>query len=164
MELPALAIVGALFSAVGTIAQAGAMRDQAQAERNAANYKAQVENQKAMEERASAQRQALATGRKTALVQSQIQARAAASGGGADDPSVISLASGVEREGSYQSLYSTYLGESRGRGLEDQAVLDRYSGEMKASNLESNANATILGGFGSLFGKFGSRGFSPGFA
>lgn len=155
-----LAVVGGLFSIAGTMSQASALRNQAAAEQQAANYKVLVENQRAMAERASAQRQALQTNRKTDLTQSALQARAAASGGGADDPTVVKLASDIEGEGKYQSLFDMYLGETRARGLEDQGVVDRFSADQRAKQLNSTANATILSGIGSLASRFAGGGGS----
>jgi hypothetical protein len=136
---------------MGTIAQANAMRAQAQAEQQAANYKAQVENQQAQEDRAAAQRRALAEREKTQYAQSQLQALAAASGGGADDPTIIKLSSDIAAHGEYNALADMYTGESKGVDLENQANLDVYSGAMKADAMRAKANSTIMGGFGGLF-------------
>ena len=153
--MAALALIGGLVSAVGTVAQASAMSQQAKAEQQAANYKATIERQQAQEERASAQRKAFDKQRQTGLVQSQLQARAAASGGGAADPTVVNLSEDIAGQGAYQSLIDMWKGESRARGLENQADADIYSGNMRASALRSSATGTLLGGFSSLFSTFG---------
>lgn len=181
-----LALIGGLaLGAVGTIAQMGAasqqaeaqrmqadaMRQQADTERQVAAYNAAEQTKTANEERAAAQRTALEQKRQTDLVQSKLQANAAASGGGASDPTVISLASDIEGQGTYQSLFSMYKGEARGSALEDQAAITRYSGNRKADAYLANADATdvaadatesagfasMLGGFSNLFTKFAPK-------
>src|SRR4051812_33157911 len=96
-------VAGAGISAVSTImggnaaadageAQARAQRQQAADNATALEFKAQQEDQGAQESRAAAQRQALEKGRQTRLLLSTLQARAAASGGGASDPGVLDIA------------------------------------------------------------------------
>lgn len=150
-------LIGGVFSLVGSIASANAQRQQAAAERNAAQYNAQVQEQKANEERAAAQRKALQTREKKDLALSQLQARAAFSGGGAgiNDPTVISLATDIEEKGEYQALGDMFVGESRGRSYENQANLDRYIGETRARASKARADATIMSGIGGLFSRFG---------
>lgn len=155
--MAAIGMIGGIFSMLGSIVGAAAMQKQAKAERNAAEYNAQVQEKQAMEERASAQRKALEERRKKDVTLSNLQARAAASGGGAgvSDPTVISLATDIEGRGEYGALLEMYTGESRARGREDEAALQRYIGETKAQASEAKATGMILGGIGGLFGKFG---------
>ena len=129
--MAALPIISAVLTGVGTLVTAGAANAQGQADQQAAYYKAQMEERRAMEERAAAQRSAIRKRRDTEVAQSNLQARAAASGGGADDPTVIKLASDLEGEGEYQALAEMYKGESRARDLENQAQLDRFVGDQK---------------------------------
>lgn len=156
--MAALAVIGGIVSFIGTIASAEAAKDQAEAEKQAAYYKARQEERKAMDERAVAQRKSMQQKKETEYLQSTLQARSAASGGGADDPTVIKLASDVEQQGTYRSLLNMWEGESRGRDLENQASLDRYVGDRKVDAAEKKANAMILGGIGGLFGSFAKFG------
>jgi hypothetical protein len=158
--MAAMGIIGGLFSLVGSIASANALQKQAAAERNAAQFNAQVEEQRAMEDRAAAQRKSFQDKETKDLTLSKLQARAAASGGGAgpNDPSIIGLASDIEGKGTYQSLADMYVGESRGRMAEDNAAIGQYIGQTKADADEAKAFGTILGGVGGLVGKFG-KGF-----
>jgi len=155
--LTALTAVGAGVSAAGTImggnAAASAGEAQAAAQRRAAadnatalEFKAQQEEQNAQESRAAAQRQSLEKGRQTKLLLSSLQARAAASGGGASDPGVLDLAGDISRRGEYQALTEIYNGESRARGLMDQAAGDRFSGATGIQGAELAANAAIAEG------------------
>jgi type II secretory pathway pseudopilin PulG len=154
-------LVSGVFSMMGAAAQAKAYKQQAAAERQAAEYNAKLQEQAAMEQRAVAQRKALEGREKKEVTIGNLQARAAASGGGAsiNDPSVIKLAGDIEEKGEYAALGDMYSGEAKGRSLENQANLDRYVGETKARASEAKAKAAIIGGIGSavggLFGKFG---------
>ena len=147
-------VIGAGLNLIGSFAAANAQKQQGEAERQAAYYKAQQEERRAMQERAVAGVESRRQRRETSLLQSQLQARAASSGGGAglNDPSVISLASGIEGEGEYRALSQMWLGETRGRNLEDQANLDRFVGDQRKRAADASAKSTILGGFGGLFG------------
>jgi hypothetical protein len=170
--MAAIGIIGGLFSFMGAIASANAARQQAQAleyqaqaEIQAAEYKAKQEERVGQEQRAAAQRQALDEKEKEKYVQSHLQATAAASGGGADDPTIVKLSSDIAQRGEYNALSKMWSGESQAVGMENQAKLDRYSGYVRATALadqaaatRTKADATILGGIGGLFGagaKFG---------
>lgn len=156
--MPQLALIaGTALSFVGTLAQASALNEQATAEQQAAAYKAREEQRVAQENRAAAQRKALQTRREGEYTQSKLQAAAAASGGGADDPTIIKLSSDIAGQSEYSALSEMFTGESRAIGLENQAQLDIYSGNVRANALRSRANQTILGGFGGLFGALGGR-------
>lgn len=152
--MAAIGIIGGLFSFLGSIASANAARSQADAEIQAANYRAGEEERLGKEELAVGSRKSIDEHRKTALIQSELQAKAAASGGGAADPTIIKLASDIEGQGEYNALSQLWTGQSHKVALDNQAALDRYSGQMRAKALRDKADATILGGIGGLFGSF----------
>lgn len=142
------------LSLVGTLAAAGGQADAGAAERNAAYFRAQQEERNAQEERAASQRRAISKRNQVGSAQSTLLARAAASGGGADDPTIISLATGIEGEGEYQALSEMYLGENRARGLEDQAMASRMTGDAAYRAGQTRSTATLIGGATSLLDKF----------
>jgi hypothetical protein len=154
-----LMIVGAAVSFMGTIAQSNALKQQAEAEQQAANYKAAEEQRLGQQQVASAQRTALDEKRKSAYVQSRLQAVSAASGGGASDPTVIKLSSDIAAQGEYNALSALYSGQSQNVALQNQANLDIYTGAAKASALRSQADYTLLGGIGGLAGSLGKINF-----
>lgn len=156
--MAALAIIGGIVSFIGTLASADATRAEGEAAREAAYYKARMEERKAMEERAVAQRKAQQTKKELEYTQSSLQARAAASGGGADDGTIIKLASDIEQTGTYHSLLNMWEGEAKGRDRENQAQLDRYVGDRKKEAADARANSMIIGGIGGLFGSFAKFG------
>ena len=149
--LPAIAagvsLLGTAVSAVGTIA-AGT------AQKSAANYQAQQREQQAMESRAAAQRTSMEHQRQTELMQSKLQANAAASGAGAADPTVVKLGEDIASRGEYQSLMDMYQGENRARGLQDQATADRLSGKAAQTGSYFSAAGTIASGAGSFLSKY----------
>ena len=155
--MAAMGIIGGVIGLVGSIVSAAAMQRQAAAERNAAEYNAQVNEQRAMMERAAAQRTSLEKKEKKDYALSALQARAAASGGGAgvNDPTVINLATEIEGKGEYAAMLDMYSGEQKGRYQEAEADIGRYIGEEKAKASEVKAFGTILGGVGFFVGKFG---------
>jgi hypothetical protein len=162
-------ILGSVVSAIGSIAAGAAQSRQAQANANALEYSAKIQDQKAMEERAVAQRKAFEHRREEKFAQSTLQARAAASGAGATDPTIIKLGSDIAGRAEYYALSQMASGESAAIARENQAKLDRYS----ASNQRQQAKSAMMGGFlgaasgvlsgaSSAFGKFGGGSFSVG--
>ena len=138
--MAALAIIGGIISAVGSIAQGVAAN-------NAAKAQAQAMEIRADEERAVGQREAIRRAKEAKLVLSRQQAVAAASGGGTGDPTIVNLMSGVAQEGAYQSGVANWKGETSGQNYDYQADIRRMEGR----------NALIggfIGGASSIFNGF----------
>ncbi len=151
-------------TAAKAAAQEGAARQQA------AEYEAQQQRVKAGQERAASQQRLQVTRKQERLIQSQLQARAAASGGGATDPGIITLSGDIAKEGEYRALQDLYIGEERARSLEQGADLSSFEGAeaMRAGKARERAGymqaaGTLLGGAGSagsLYGKYYPEGGS----
>lgn len=154
--MAALTVVGGGLSAAGTIAGGAAANQAGQSTQQADYFKAAQEDMAAQESRASSQRSALEKGRQTELVQSKLQADAAASGGGASDPGVLTLAGNIGGRGEYESLMDMYTGENRARGLTDQATGTRLTGDAAAAEGNAKENASYLSAAGTLIGSAGS--------
>jgi hypothetical protein len=153
-----LQAAGTAVSAMGTIAGGKAAQQAGQAGAQGKVFEAKQLEQAAMESRASQQRVAMERRREGTLLNSKLQARAAASGGGASDPTIVNLAEGIAGRSEYGALLEMYKGENRARGLEDQAVGSRMTadalireGEMKNKAAKMSAIGTIIGGAGSMF-------------
>lgn len=73
-------------------------------------------------ERASAQRDAMEQQRQARLLESRALAVAAASGGGASDPTVVNTIANIAGEGEYRALTALYNGEEQALGLEAEAT------------------------------------------
>ncbi len=139
-------IMGGNSAADAGYAQAAAQRQQAADNAAALGFKATQEDQAAQESRAVAQRAALEKGRQTNLVLSNLQANAAASGGGATDPGVAAIAGRIAGRGEYESLTDMYSGENKARGLMDQAAGDRFSAATGTTGANMAADASIAAG------------------
>lgn len=148
-------LIGGGFTLAGSQIAADAARKQGAAEQQTAYYNAGMEQRSAMAERAGGQRKAFEQRRQEQLVQSSLQAKAAASGGSATDPTVTALASQITGESEFRALGDMWSGETRARGLEDQAGLDKWVGDVKRDQGELRAQGLILGGYGGMLGSLG---------
>lgn len=119
--LGALGGIGTAISAMGSIVGGLAGMAQANAQSAMMEHQAKLQRQQAMEARAVATRQSAEKRREGNLMQSKLQARAAASGGGAADPTVIKLGQDIAGRSEYSALFDMYQGENRARGYEDSA-------------------------------------------
>lgn len=158
----ALTAAGTAVSAAGTLAAGRAAQDAGMRGQQAAYFEAAQQEQQAQESRAAAQRGALEKRREGRLLLSKLQARAAASGGGADDPTVLDLGGDIAQRSEYDALFEMYRGENRARGLEDQAMGSRMTGDARRAEGEAKKRAaklsaigTIIGGASSMAGTYG---------
>lgn len=156
ITMTTLAVVGGAVSAAGTIAGGSAAASAGQSQQQAQYFKAAQEDQAAQESRASSQRDSLEKGRQTQLVLSKLQAGAAAGGGGADDPGVLTLAGNIAGRGEYESLMDMFKGENRARGLEDSAIGTRLTGDAQKAEGDAKKSASYLSAAGTLIGSAGS--------
>ena len=147
--------VGAGISALGTLGSASAQRQAGKAQEAQYAFKAQQEDQQATQAIAASQRQMFDTNNKTVLTQSTLTARAAADGGSATDPGVLTLSQDIAGRGQLYALDNMYDGQNRAAGLLQQADADRYSGAAARAGANASATGTILGGIGSLASRFG---------
>lgn len=114
--------------------------------------------------RATSQRKALGQKKQTSRIQSALQARAAASGGGALDPTVMDLVGDIAQEGDYRRRVALYEGDDATRTYQSAANLRRWegeqavrAGEIKRRSANMSAGATLLSGIGAAtaFSKWG---------
>lgn len=147
---------GGVVSAMGTIAAGDAAADAGRRSQQAQEFRAKQEDMAANESRAAAQRAALEKQREGVLLGSKLQARAAAQGGGADDPTIVTLGEDIAGRSEYAALTDIYKGENRARGLEDQAIGDRYTGQSLVAEGEAKQRASKLSALGTIIGAAGS--------
>jgi hypothetical protein len=107
------------------------------------------------QERAMSQREAMEERRQARLLASRGLAVAAASGGGADDPSVVNTLADIEAEGEFRALSQLFTGESEARGMEAQARARRKAAKTAKIAGFIDAGATLLGAGASLKEKYG---------
>lgn len=96
------------------------------------------------------------------LIQSRAQALAAASGGGAVDPTVVNIIGNNAGEIALRASIALYQGEEKARMLRMQAASEGYNaalsieaGENKAQAYEIAGRSAIFKGASSLFNKYG---------
>lgn len=148
--MAALAIVGSLVGAVGSVISGVVANNQASAQASALDVKAG-------EERAASQREAISRAKEATYMQSKGQAIAAASGGGAADPTVDKLMADLGAQGVYQSGVALYEGETAARGDEFQAKLLKQQGKQALFSSFINASGSVLNGFSN----FSSYSYQP---
>jgi hypothetical protein len=136
--------------------------------RQAAEFQAAQLRQNANTALASSQRQAADVDLQSKYIASAALATAAASGGGASDPGVVTLMARNAAEGAYRKQVALYQGEDRARALNLSADAKEFEGK----NVEANsigvgasqffgAGTTLLRGAAkdrSLFQRFGGGG------
>lgn len=100
----------------------------------------------------------------TSYIVSQALARAAASGGGASDPTVINNIARIQGEGKYRADVARYEGDSKARQMNLQADALKEQGvnaieDAKSAKQWSNLSgfSTVLSGVAkTMFGKYGA--------
>lgn len=143
-------VVSAVAGVAGTLVAAKGAAQAGEEQRKAREYEAKQREMQAQESRAAAQRQAFERDRSEKLAQSTLQARAAASGAGATDETVIGLGEDIAGRSEYQKLMEMYTGENRARGLDDAAMGLRMTGAAEAKAGRTRATGTLLSGIGSF--------------
>jgi len=145
----------------GTIMGAKGEYDSARAVKQKAAYEAQQLRVNAGQTEAAGQIDAAAETRKSKLLQSRALALAAASGGGALDPSVVKIISGLAGEGKLASQMQMYNAGERARVMRSQAAATEYGALLESKAHKTKALSTILSGAASIYstlGGFGSAG------
>jgi hypothetical protein len=111
----------------------------------AAEFTAVQLEKQASDAMASAQRRAWNEDRATKYLASETLARAAASGGGASDPTVINIIARQAEEGAYRQQVALYEGASRDQVLRLQAMAKRFEGGSQRAAKEGEARGTMFG-------------------
>lgn len=158
----ALPFIGLAVSGASTLMSANAQREQGAAavlaskrKQAEANFEASQLEQDAGQAQAVSQRQGEDIGLQTRLVNSAALARAAASGAGASDPTVLNIMAKTSAMGAYRSGVALYEGEEQARLDRVKAAALRFSGDLgiadavtasRAAN--SGAMTTVLSGAG----------------
>lgn len=146
----AATVISAVAGVAGTLVSMQGAQAAASAQNQAKQFEAAQREQQAQESRAASQRQALEHQRQGQLAQSQLQARAAASGAGASDETVIGLGEDIAGRSEYQRLMDMYTGENRARGYDDAAKASRMEGDAALTAGRYRSTGTLLSGVGSL--------------
>lgn len=94
--------------------------------------------------RGTAQRSAREERRQAKLASSRALAVAAASGGGATDPTVVNIMADLEAEGEYRALAQMYEGEEMARSQQAEALARRKEAKNVKRASYMKAGSTIL--------------------
>lgn len=144
----AIAIAGTAISAVGSIAQGGAQSGAMRAQAQQSDYQAKVLQQNAGQARATSQAQAVVERRNAAYAMSRARAVAAASGGGATDPTVVNVEAKIGQQGEYNALSRLYSGEEAARGMEGEASLKQYEATQYETGADTSMATGMIGAVG----------------
>lgn len=147
-------ILSAGATIMGGVMQAQGIRAQGAAQQQQANYQAAQMDIKAKEEHAAAQRDQEQLKRNKELALSALQARSAASGFDASDPTAMQIGEDIARYGTLQELMAQYGGLSRRTGLEDSARGRRAEGRAARQGSRLAARGTIFSSVADGFGRF----------
>lgn len=133
-----LELIGGLIGAAGSIVGGINANNAAQAEA------AQME-ERGKEEFAASQREAEAKRREGALLNSRTQALAAASGAGADAPTIVKLMTDTAGQAELNAQTELYGGRQRQKGLRDSAAARRTEGQAALIGSVFDAGGTAFG-------------------
>lgn len=150
---PSLQVASTILSAGGQIARAQTYKKIAARRKALADYEAQQLELEAEGARGVGTRAAQDEALKAANVNSTALARAAASGAGASDPTIMNIISRTAGEGAYRSALAMYEGEAQARLDVMRAQGLRYAGVTGVSDAataarqeQTAAAATLLSG------------------
>lgn len=140
----------------GTALTAASQLEQGKALEQEGEFTARQLERKANLVKASSQRGALEIERQGKLEQSRALAVAAASGGGASDPTVINHMAQLAGETNYRKMVSLYEGEEQAQQLMGEARAARRGGKSARRTSRLQAITTVLSGGTSLYSKYGA--------
>ena len=121
--------MGNLALLIGNGLQMGAQLGKGQMIKDASNFEAAGYKRVAAQERAAGQRSMFEEQNKTATVLSSQRAIAAASGGGADSPTILDIMGDTAQRGKYLADMEYYKGEERAKDALDKASAAKLRGK-----------------------------------
>jgi len=143
-----LMVTGSLLSAYGQASQ-GALAEQV------GRYTAASKRQEANQAIGESQLSAEEAQRQSDYVASRALAVAAASGGGASDPTVVNILSRIAGEGAYRKSVALYEGQSKAQALRSEANIAEAGGTAEKRGRYIGAASTLMSGGSSLYSRFG---------
>lgn len=156
---------GSLIGAWGAIEGGRTARINAERQQVAAQFEAQQGEVNAGTAIAVSQRAAEEQRRQGRYAASRALAVAAASGGGASDPTVVRLISQTKGEAAYRASVALYEGEAKARTMRLQALAGNLSGDWALENglrvqqqYDLAATGELIKGAGSLYARYGMNG------
>lgn len=120
-------------------------------------FAARVMRMRANEEAGVSQRRALKAKKDTERAVSRARAVAAASGAGADDPTVNDIIDDLETEGELAALNELYTGRVREQNMKTNARLTRSEGAKLQRKSVLDAAGGLMADVSTLYSRYGSR-------
>lgn len=145
-----IGVAGLALQAAGGYQSEQAAKRASAARKAAAEFDAQQLEQNAGQSVAAAQRQAFEAERSGKYLESRALAVAAASGGGASDPTVMNTIANLASETAYRKSVDLYQGEERSRQLKMSAAATRYSGEIGSQAILDQGRAAETQAFSGI--------------
>ena len=146
-------MLAALDIAAGGLDIYGA-RKRGRAKRRAGRLKKALSDKAAKETIASAQRVSMEEKRQAELIASRALAVAAASGGGADDPTVNKIIADIKGEGAYRAAVAMYEGESQAQNLRLEGKLAKEAGDEAYKQTKITGLGSLLETGASMYSKY----------
>jgi hypothetical protein len=153
----ALPAIGPALTVAGSLVSSNAYRQAGNAAQQSGQYQAAQLEQNAGQQTAAGQHARQDELYRSRLAQSAALARAASSGAGASDPTVVDIIGHIAQEGAYRGLIDVYQGEDKARMLKQQAAGARYSGDSTKAAYDTAASGSLFRGATSLFEKYASK-------
>lgn len=147
-----MAGIGAVASVASTVISAAGTIAAGKAQKQQHDFQAAQQEVQAKEQRAVAQQEALEDAREKRFALSTLQNRAAASGLGAADPTVLDLMGEIAQYGTLQEQLTRFGGNANAERSLSAAELSRMRGEAAQASAFASGAASIIGGFGRAFG------------
>ncbi len=152
-SLPSLAMLGQVAGLAGSGISALGQINQANAAASADRASAAALAIRAGQDAAAGEQTQIARERQSQLVLSRAQALAAASGGGATDPSVITGEENLAQQGEYNAQTGLYEGLAQARADTLQQQIDLFNAQQKEAAGPIAAFGTLLSGIGGFYDK-----------
>jgi hypothetical protein len=143
-----LAAAAAVVTAAGHVMKGRAQKQAAEAE-------AKQRRIRAGSIRATGQRQAIESRREARYIMSTARARAASSGAGSADPTVVNILADIEAGGEYNALSDLFTAEESARDEEFSANMRRREGRTAQNVGYANAAGSLLESASSFGMKYG---------
>lgn len=153
---PYLKAASTVATVGGTAISAIGADNQGKAAKTEADYEANQLNQNADNQMASAEQREVAQNLQTKYVLSTAQARAAAGGAAATDPTVTTNMMTIAGQGQFRALTDLYQGQAAAQADTTKATADIFGGQQGQASGQTKMYSTILGGASSLYDKYGS--------
>jgi hypothetical protein len=145
-----LSEIGTAAGVIGSGVQAIGALNQNSSAATQQRYEAALLKQKADQDAAAGEQVAIGRQRQTQLALSRTQALAAASGGSATDPGVLTLEQQTAGQGEYNSESAIYTGQAQSRADELQAQIDLFKARQYDIAGPLAAGGSILSGISSF--------------